>query len=623
MKALRRELALALVILVALSPLVVPSPSDGANAPVSWTIMLYMAGDATPELPWEDNINAMEAAAQGLGTSIVALVDPLGEGNSRLLRIQQDMNGVDPTIVSTPIDDGHSVIPESGEVNMAAPSTLNQFLDFSVSSYPSARTMLVLWGHGAGWAGICPDGGDFLTLPELRTGLQGIGPGNMLDMIAVDACAAASFEMLYEVRGYTDYFIAAENNVPFQGLPYTRILEDLAADTSVTIPELGSRIVSDYIQSAWRTSPYSTTMAFFDMGMFEGVLDRLSDLSRTGMIYDDIFHATLNDAVNDAEDYDIPYYFDFGHFMRTLQERELPLELRTRAIEAERAYRGMILAFEKFDNLDPVDGIRVANATGAVIFAPSTSFADALYATLGLASTEWYDFGTAARTVRSTLEREHGPDLTYTDSPSDNDDLSDSVTLTWPGVYDQYSLWVFRQETGGYVLCGTTTSVTPSITISGFIGDMLISAAAISGGEARTSDSLNITLYGTLVVTVVVVKDGEAAASDYDLRVVLKGTNWSYAAEDGSATLNLSVPSQTEVGDLMLVEVMSPGSEKVLGSARSLVYTHNFTVIVEIFSSEKETPGTYVMLMFSMLPGALILVFALMLYRDGRRQKTS
>ena len=140
------------------------------DEPATWTLMVYMAADVSDELPWLQDINEMEAAYQASGTSVVALLDPPGDGDSRLLEIAHDEGFFDPDIVSVDVEDEGEVIPVSGEVNMGSPDTLRDFIEFSAANYPADHLVLVLWGHGAGWMGLCPDGFDLLTLPELRDG---------------------------------------------------------------------------------------------------------------------------------------------------------------------------------------------------------------------------------------------------------------------------------------------------------------------------------------------------------------------------------------------------------------------------------------------------------------------
>jgi hypothetical protein len=362
-------------------------------------------------------------------------------------------------------------------------------------------------------------------------------------------------------------------------------------------------------------------MGVFDTSKLPGVSSQLSALSAVGLKYDDIFHDAFNEAVNEAEAYDIPYYFDLGDFLSKLQHAEVPLDLKTLAIAGTNAYRDMVVTFEKFDHPDPFDGIKVTDATGVAIYAPSTAFTDDAYADLALASTEWYDFGTAARIMRATEQRDQGPDVSYSDSPGDNDSLADSVTLTWPVPYDEYSVWTFRHEPGGYVLLHHGSYLAQSVTISSYIGDLLIAATATHAGEAVTYDELNVTLYGMVVATVQLTMGGEVPSEAYDVRVVMNGMTWYFRAEEGMARLNLSLPTQVQVGELLLFEVLSPSSDRVLGSARATVQDHDFTVEIALIAAGGEPSGYLVPLLFSLLPGALVLVFAAMLYLEDRRQK--
>jgi hypothetical protein len=294
--------------------------------------------------------------------------------------------------------------------------------------------------------------------------------------------------------------------------------------------------------------------------------------------------------------------------------------MKVKAIEAMTAYDEMRVAFEKFNHPDPVDGIGVPNATGMTLYAPSVS-TDYLYGDLALAATDWYSFGAAARIVRPTTIRERGPVPTYIDSAADNDTLADSVKLIWPEVYQEHWIWVYRHEPGGYSLLGMVVSESGVVTLSSWFGDLMLSAYATSGGSARTYDVLNITLYGTLVATIHIEKDGQTPKNDYEVRVAMQDMTWYYVAVGGVATLNLSVPTQIGIGEMLSFEVVSPGSDVVLGGGRAVLPDHDFSLEVSIYSQPKETSGLAMLLVFSALPGALVLVFALMLYREGGKRK--
>jgi len=598
--------------------------ADSFRADTTWTIMVYMADDTSSPLPWEDNINSMEAATQAPGTSILALVDLPGIGNSQILKITHDPNPNDATIVSPAVDDGGAVIPVDNEVNMASAATLQAFITFAVESYPAARTMLVLWGHGDGWRGLCPDGSDILTLPELGSALASATAtmGRGLDIVAVDSCAGATFEMLYELSDHSDFLVASENNVPSQGMPYTHILNGLAAETGQSPERFSSEIVREYIESAWTGSLYSTTMAAFNLSSMQPVFDYLSTLASTGSKYERIFHSALNDALASAEHYDTEWYADFGDFMDELQgQDQMPLEMRTLAIETALAYDASIASFAKFDNPDPADGIHVAHASGAVIYAPSGGFPDVPYEALGIAGTPWYDFSVSSRRTAFTDDKVLGPTLSYADSPTDNDNLSDSVELTWSESHSSVEAWVFRLEPGGYVLCERVASTGQSIEVSGYLGHLLIAASASDGSVAVSYDELNATLFGTGGITILVMRDGRLSQSDYDVRVT--GGNYvrSSLASNGVLVMNISIPTDLGIGDMIIVEILDPRSDAVLGTTYVVVQPIDTTVRIDVFSQDGTDPGPILLVFFSILPGLLILIFAAMMYWDLVKKK--
>lgn len=598
--------------------------ADGFRADTTWTVMVYMADDTSSPLPWEDNVNSMEAATQAPGTSILALVDPPGFGNSQILKITHDPHPQSATIVSPAIDDGGAVIPPDHEVNMASPGTLQAFITFAVERYPAARTMLVLWGHGDGWRGLCPDGSDILTLPELGSALTSTAAamGRGLDLVAVDSCAGATFEMLYELFGHSDFLVASENNVPSQGLPYTQILDGLAAETGQSVERFSSEIVQDYIESAWTGSPYSTTMAAFNLSSMQPVFDHLSNLASTGSKYERIFHSALNDALASAEHYDTEWYVDFGDFMDELQAQDqMPLDVRTLAIETALAYDASIASFAKFDNPDPVDGVHIVHATGAVIYAPTGGFPDVPYEALAIAGTPWYNFSIASRRTAFTSDRVLGPTLSYADSATDNDNLSDSVELAWPESHSSIEAWVFRLEPGGYVLCERAISTSQSLEISGYLGHLLVAASASDGGVAVSYDELNVTLYGTGGMTILVMRDGKLSQSSYDVRVIGENYVRSFPASNGVLMMNISIPTDLGIGDMITVEIMDPGSDTVLGTAHVVVQPIDTMVKVEVFSQEKDDSGFIPLVFFSILPGLLVLLFAAMMYWDLVKEK--
>ena len=593
--------------------------SSGVDA--SWTIMVYMANDSTSPLPSQDNINAMEAAQRASGTRILVMLDEPGDGNSRLLDIQHDTNLDQSQIISDTVDDNGEVIGSSGEVNTGNSTTLANFVKFSTSHWPADRYVLILWGHGAGWDGLCLDGIDILTLIELKEGLVDARStlGRSLDMIAVDACVEATIETLYQMRSCADYFVAAQTNIPYQGLPYYQILTALEQDPGQNLATFGGAIVEEYIAWSAVNSQNSATLAVFDLTKVTAVTNALVGLSEQGLRYDSIFHSSIHTAMADSEYYDAEWTFDLGDFLVQLSASDVPLEMKTLAADAFLAYSKMVTRFDKFDHPDPFDGIRVTNASGAIIYAPSTSPFDVRYLDLDLAATNWDEFAKSARLVAQTNDSEPGPVINYSDT--DSDGRMDQVTLVWSDAYPTVSVWVFRYSPHGMTHVRTYESDTSSVTVSGIAGELVVSASATVNGSAVSYSVLSITLHGTSTIEVQLLMDGTAVSEGYDVRVV--STNLADYAEvsNGKFYARLTVPTQAAVGQLVQIEVLNDDGQTV--STTHVFVPDTYTTLeIAIFPEDTRPQADFnVLLLFSILPGLFVLAFSIMLYVDFKKKQ--
>ncbi|MBN1677984.1 MAG: hypothetical protein JW880_05540 [Candidatus Thermoplasmatota archaeon] len=618
---------IAAATVAALSLLCAGMPSEGAigasQADLSWTVMVYMANDVSNPLPWEDNINSMEAAAQAQGISVVALVDNPGDGDSVLLKVEHDTSGTGgDTIVSTEIDDEGAVIPMTREVNTADHSTLAAFIDFSANEYPADRLVLILWGHGAGWQGLCPDKSDLLTLPELAEALDDATTslGRRIDMVVVDACAQSTMEMLAELRPYAAFFVGAQNDVPYQGLPYGEILEILSTSPGQSVEDFASTIVSQYVEYAWFVSPYSATMAAFDLDRLDTALSLLDSLSLQGIKYNSIFHDVINEALMSAEFYDTEWYVDLVDLMTLIHASDLPLEMRMLALQTAVSFREATVAFEKFDHPDPYDGVGVARANGAVIYAPATSYYEASYSSLMLsAETNWNEFGSLARLVTSTEQRVPGPSISYADS--DEDGLLDTAYLEWEEDYPLVEAWIYARLPNGLVFETSLNSSSSNISINGFMGNLVIGASAVDmDGEAVSYVTLNATLYGHVRLEVFVRLEGELVSDRYDVQVV-SSTHTSYAMPEGDAlVMTLIVPAQASIGEMVFLRVMN--GQDLLLTSRFVIVGQDSTMTIDLYGQDEEPQlDDLALLSFSLLPAVLLGIFTVMLYIDYKRAR--
>lgn len=615
-------IVIGLLLVLTLSPFgasVGPQHASILKTPPSWTIMVYMAADFLPDLPWRDNINQMEAANQAPGTNIIVLVDPLGSNDSMLLQIEHDDGTHGDAIISPRVNDSGAVIPSNGTVNMGSPDTLRSFINFTATSFISDHLILIMWGHAGGWYGLCPDGSDILTLPEFGQALAEATSdiSRTLDMIGIDSCSEATVEMLYEVDPYADYLVASEKNIPNEGFPYTPILNRLSSRPGQTPLAFASGLVQDYIDWSRYNSSVSASIAVFNLTRMGDLRTDLYQLASIGAKYDSLFHESLNDAFASAQYYDEPWNADLGDLLGRLLDKPLPPDLHKAVIDTMLSYLEVRSDFRKLDIENPSDSAHVVRATGAVIYAPTTGAPDETYVNLQLAKGPWYLFGRLARSAGPTNYSSQVPALAYIDENGDGQ--PDSVTLTWPGQYDRSEASWFREEAGGLTYISSTSSSGNQTTISGE-GYLTISANAINGTVAQAHATVRLTLFGQTEIKVQIVENGKNSTRDLDVRVITKNSTYDNAAVSGTLALSLAVPTEVEIGDTIHVQVVDRRSGTVLGDALAVVETNLTAITIEVHQAPQKEMPTSATLLIALLPGLLILLFDLQLYLGDKKK---
>ena len=181
----------------------------------------------------------------------------------------------DGTTGSVDLNAGTSI----GNVDMADPSTLTDFIRWARTRYPAAHYALVIWDHGAGWKrlpgsqrairGAVQDetSGTFMSLPDLADGVR--DAGLHFDIINFDACLMGMYEVVYEFRGLTDYLVFSEETEPGEGDPYNDILGLLKADPGMSALGLSETIVERYDAFYASGDRGMTTKSAVDMSGFD------------------------------------------------------------------------------------------------------------------------------------------------------------------------------------------------------------------------------------------------------------------------------------------------------------------------------------------------------------------
>lgn len=248
--------------------------------------MIYVATHSNVAGWGAKSIKNIQAAE--LGDDIQVVIQQTTPTGTRRLHITKD--GTTETDMGSKIDSGDA-------------KTLTDFATWGHATAPAEKYALVLWSHGSGWEpaeirGIkvnhtqnyepltenevnersvnggnpqiffsssmqqivkketkterdiaFDDGtGHSLDTIELGKALLKIKSklGQPVDLLGMNACLMATVEVLYQVIGSADVYVASEELMPAQSWPYTDILNTLADKPEMDSHALGKMIVKKY-----------------------------------------------------------------------------------------------------------------------------------------------------------------------------------------------------------------------------------------------------------------------------------------------------------------------------------------------------------------------------------------
>ena len=252
------------------NPQVLPDP-DPRKIPTAtekdWTILVYMAADQKDLAPYAYmNLYEMESAFAGDArtaastetTNLVVQLDTPGQTGLRRLRMVADAHPYDNTLSKTYFEGRREsdiaspvvqLLDEPAQQNAAQSARdLQNFLHWGVTTYPARHYMVIVWGHGRGFApaqspnapansetlrGIAADEtqGTYLDTPLLRDTLQAVVHEDLgdrpFDIYASDACLMQSIEVAQELVGVSRFIVGSAQIQPFSGLPYRQLLHEI------------------------------------------------------------------------------------------------------------------------------------------------------------------------------------------------------------------------------------------------------------------------------------------------------------------------------------------------------------------------------------------------------------
>lgn len=342
----------------------------------SWTYMVYMGADNNLSSAGLIDLNEMESVGSDDKVKIVLqsefsanytdFSDTSYDGQTLRFLVKNDNN---PDTVD--LTAGKPI----GNVNMASPDTLRDFILWASEKYPADRYALVIWDHGAGWKnsrlatpsikGAVQDetSESFMSLPQLAKGVKDAGV--QLDLLNFDACLMGMYEVAYEFRGLVDYMTFSEEIEPSQGDPYDTILASLTAKPSMSAKELATTIVNKYFEyySTQERQEAAATKSAVDMSKIDALHEQVVRLADGIVSEFDAVSPVLSAAQNNTQMYEYVDNHDLVDFADYLNTHLASGTAKDAAVGVKSAVSEAIIANKKF-------GDTVQNSNGIAIYAP-------------------------------------------------------------------------------------------------------------------------------------------------------------------------------------------------------------------------------------------------------------
>lgn len=320
-----------------------------------WTVLVYQDPRSKLREGLADNVKAMMEARLGKEVKVVVQ----GGGDEQTLdRLVLSSDGVEQRETL------------DGDPRKAA--TLDDFLAWGIKSCPSEKTMVILAGHGEGFAGFAADGVSTpgksgMSLADLKEVL-GKYP---TDVVVFDSCLMGQAEVLHSLSSTCDYMVASSELIGAAGMPYKPILEQLPGKT----PEAAARTLVELTQKdqAAREEKGEAngvlTLAAYDTAQAEQLFKALDATAQAGLEgppSPPAFSALSSPAFN-LEQWHEPFHHfrDLkGYASRLARSNELPPEMRQRAGELVAAVEKTVLAYH-------AEGDQVYESTGLSVYLPT------------------------------------------------------------------------------------------------------------------------------------------------------------------------------------------------------------------------------------------------------------
>jgi hypothetical protein len=298
----------------------------------NWTILVYMDGDNNLEGNAILDINEMEAVDLPDNVNVIVQIDrnpgyDYSNDNWTETRRYKIVHDTDTkNIGSIWLDEANPI----GELNMGHPETLSNFIEWGVKTYPSKKTILILWDHGGGWRseqdntfnltkGVCWDdtnGNDYLEMREVASAMELAKnrSNKTINVMGFDVCLAGMTEVAYELKDQvSDYYVFSQALEPGTGWDYDNWMSSFVSTPDISTLDISRSVVSTY--QANYEGQNDVTLSVFDATKLEAVKTAIDDFVSTYASHN-VEANVINSAFDNSDLFTArKNYIDLGLFM--------------------------------------------------------------------------------------------------------------------------------------------------------------------------------------------------------------------------------------------------------------------------------------------------------------------
>ena len=296
---------------------------------------------------------------------------------------------------------------QDNKVNMGLASSLQDFIEWGLETYPAEKVGLVLWNHGGAMGGCCYDeqySNDGLTPAELTSAVKAarttLGLTEKFEFIDYDCCLMQVQDIAGLNSQYAKYQVASEESEWGYGWTYDEWVDDLFAKKSTTsilkeiVDSFKSETTSAYNQWGYTNDQ---TLSYLDLSKWSAYQTAWEDMASTlsTIVNSSSKWSTFESLLNSCQRFGAsssgwstiyPFdVFDAGHFLTKIKSNSNysgNSTLMSKVDTAKTAYNNLVV-YEWH-------GSGSGNASGLTMFAPVSGYSSTSdYSTSSTPFTTW------------------------------------------------------------------------------------------------------------------------------------------------------------------------------------------------------------------------------------------